>query len=58
MSENAQFRLYIQNELEHRLNKPEFPDQGYDDKDKKMLPKKIAQVAFAYENAVLIDLLN
>jgi len=34
MSENAQFRLYVQNELEDRLNKSDFPDQGYDDEDK------------------------
>jgi len=35
MSENAQFRLYVQNELEDRLNKSDFPDQGYDDEDKR-----------------------
>lgn len=58
MSENAQFRQYIQNELEDRLNDKDFPDQGYDDDDKKSQRKKIAEITFAYENAVMIDLLN
>jgi hypothetical protein len=32
MSENAQFKLFIQNELEDRIN-DEVPDQRYDDGD-------------------------
>lgn len=31
MSQNAQFKLYIQNELEERITK--MPDMGYDEKD-------------------------
>lgn len=31
MCENAQFKLYLQNEIEDRINHEDFPDQGYDD---------------------------
>jgi hypothetical protein len=60
MSENSQFKLYIQNELEDRLNDPEFPDQGYDDGDEaaQQSRKKIAQITFAYENGALIEWLK
>lgn len=42
MSENAQFKLYIQNELEARINAESYPDRGYDDDADKHLRKKIA----------------
>lgn len=57
MSENAQFKLYVQNELEDRLNAEDFPSQGYDDGDEaaQLARKKIAQITFAYENGKVID---
>lgn len=60
MSENLQFKLYIQNDLEDRINHPDFPDQGYDDgdEDAQNSRKKIAQITFAYENGWLIDQLT
>lgn len=48
MTENAQFKLYFQNEFEDRINHPDFPDQGYDDIDSRDYRKKIAQITFAY----------
>lgn len=59
MSENAQFKLFIQNELEDRINDPEYPNQGYDDGDEAAENdrKRIAQITFAYENGEMIDLL-
>lgn len=58
MSENAQFKLYIQNELESRINAQSYPDRGYDDESEKHKKKKIAQITFAYENGAMIELLN
>ena len=60
MSENAQFKLFVQNELEDRINDPEYPNQGYDDGDEAAENdrKRIAQITFAYENGELINLLT
>lgn len=59
MSENAQFKLFIQNELEDRINHKDYPNQGYDDGDEAAEKdrKRIAQITFAYENGELIELL-
>lgn len=53
MTENAQFKLYIKDELETRIN--ELPDQGYDEADQQGYKKKIAQITFAYENSLIIN---
>jgi len=42
MNENAQFKLYVKNEIEDRINHADFPDQGYDDEDEKKEMKRIA----------------
>lgn len=56
MTENAQFKLYVQDELEERINN--LPDQGYDEPDQRHLRKKIAQITFAYENTKIIEWLK
>jgi hypothetical protein len=56
MSENAQFKLYVQDELEARINA--MPDQGYDEPHLRDVPKKIAQITFAYENTKIIEWLT
>mmetsp|Transcript_5223 Transcript_5223/g.8085 ORF Transcript_5223/g.8085 Transcript_5223/m.8085 type:complete len:884 (-) Transcript_5223:266-2917(-) len=54
MSEAAQFKLYVQLELEQRIS--DFPNLGVDgDEDK---PIKIAQITFAYHNATVINWLK
>lgn len=59
MSENAQFKLYVQNYLEFVINE-RIPDQGTDGDDEAAMsaPKKIAQITCAYENAALIKLMT
>ena len=49
MSEVAQFKLYIQLELEKRIT--EFPDLGVDEPEHHSDGIKIAQITFAFENA-------
>ena len=49
MSEISQFKLYIKEEMEKRINA--FPDLGYDAPETRHLPKKIAAISFAYNNA-------
>lgn len=56
MTENAQFKLYVQDELEERINN--LPDQGYDEPELRHLRKKIAQITFAYENTKIIEWLK
>lgn len=53
MSENAQFKLYLETELEERVNN--MPDQGYDRPEKRDYRKKLASVTFAYENQEVIE---
>ena len=57
MGENAQFKYYVWNEMENRIN--EIPDQGCDNDDEERAERKnIARIAFAYENSRLISLLK
>ena len=53
ISEVAQFKIYLQNELERRINA--FPDQGYDPEDERDYEKKIAQITFAYDNGEVVQ---
>ena len=55
VSENAQFKLYVQNELEARITA--MPDMGFDP-DAKDEPIKIAQITFAYNNSKIINWLQ
>lgn len=52
MSEMAQFKLYIQSELEKRLS--EMPNLGYEESDE----VKIAQITFAFNNSKIINWLK
>ena len=54
MSECAQFKLYIQNELEQRITAME--NLGFDGEDPG--PQKIAQITFAFNNAKVIGWLS
>jgi len=49
----AQFKLYVQTELEHRLTK--MPHLGIDTDIQEI---KIAQITFAYNNAKVINWLK
>eukprot|EP00355_Strombidium_rassoulzadegani_P007408 CAMPEP_0168620868 /NCGR_PEP_ID=MMETSP0449_2-20121227/7377_1 /TAXON_ID=1082188 /ORGANISM="Strombidium rassoulzadegani, Strain ras09" /LENGTH=1171 /DNA_ID=CAMNT_0008661923 /DNA_START=74 /DNA_END=3586 /DNA_ORIENTATION=+ len=53
ISEIAQFKLYIQSELEQRLS--EFPDLGIDEPGSNAHGIKIAQITFAFENSKVIS---
>ena len=54
MSEINQFKLYIKDEIEKRIN--EFPDLGYDDDPEEIAkPKKAASLSFAYKNSWVIN---
>ena len=53
LSESAQFKLYIQNELETICS--EMPNQGYEPDAKEV---KIAQITMAYDNALIIKKLQ
>ena len=54
MSETAQFKLYVQLELEKRITAME--DLGFEEnKDEKV---KIAQITFAYYNGAVINWLS
>jgi hypothetical protein len=53
MCENAQFKLYLQLELEERINK--MPVQGFREPEERNQPIKIAQITFAYENGWIIE---
>lgn len=53
ISEVSQFKLYLQNELEKRINA--MPDQGYDPSDEQDYEKKCAQITFAFNNAVIVQ---
>jgi len=55
MSENAQFKQYVQWELEKRISA--MPDLGFDP-DHGDDPIKIAQITFAFNNAPVINLLK
>ena len=52
LSEIAQFRLFIKDEMEHRLT--EFPGLGYEGSEGDRAPVKIAIITFAYSNATVI----
>jgi len=54
IAECAQFKLYVQLELEKRLS--DMPDLGYEEEEQKEI--KIAQITFAYDNAELINSLK
>ena len=56
MSENSQFKLYLQNELEKRINAMD--DLGYREVDQREELIKIAQITFAYENGEIIEWLQ
>lgn len=56
MCENAQFKLYLQNELQERITA--LPDQGYREPEHQHEPINIAQITFAYENGWIIDQLK
>ena len=53
IAEVAQFKIYLQNDLERRIN--EMPDQQYDEPDQRDYWKKIAQITFAYSNAEVVQ---
>lgn len=53
MSEMAQFKVFIQEVLEERIN--HMPDLGYDAEDKY---QKIAQITFAFFNQRIIKVLR
>lgn len=57
MSENAQFKLYIQDYFEKVIN-DRIPDQGCDGDEELAERKEIAQITCAYENSELINLLK
>lgn len=58
MSENAQFKLFVQNYLEDVIN-DRIPDQDCDDGDEEKAKRKtIAQITCAYENKDLIDMMT
>ena len=48
ISENMQFKLYVETELEIRIN--DLPDLGYDPIDTRKYKKRVASATFAYEN--------
>jgi len=48
MSENMQFKLYVEREMEKRIN--ELPDLGYDQPENRKYKKRVAGATFAYEN--------
>lgn len=52
MSEIAQFRLYVKDEMEQRLT--EFPSLGIDGAEGDDIAVKIAMVTFAFDNAEII----
>jgi hypothetical protein len=54
MGEIAQFKLYVQLELEKRLN--DFPNQGIDGPHDQEI--KIAQITFAFDNSKVINWLK
>ena len=54
MGEVSQFKLYVQLELERRLN--DFPNQGVDGPKDYYI--KIAQITFAFDNALIINWLK
>ena len=56
MCENAQFKLYLQNELERRINN--MADQGFREEEFRDDPILIAQITFAYENGWIIEKLR
>ena len=59
MDEISQFKLFIQTELEKRIQA--MPDLGFQDPPKEGEPEhpiKIAQITFAYHNAPVIDWLK
>jgi len=56
ISEAAQFKLYVQLELEQRIT--EFPDLGIDGPESADKPVKIAQITFAFHNAKVINWLK
>ena len=57
LSEITQFRLFIKDELEHRLT--EFPGLGYEGEEGDNAPVKIAMITFAYSNSnVITKLMN
>ena len=53
MSEMAQFKVYIQETLEERINKMD--DLGFDDE---IIDQKIAQITFAFYNEKIIEWLR
>jgi len=53
MSEMAQFKVYIQETLEERINKMD--DLGFDDE---IIDQKIAQITFAFYNEQIIEWLR
>lgn len=56
ISEVAQFKIYLQEILEQRINA--IPDQGLDPDDERNYVKKIAQISFAYNNAEVVNWLK
>lgn len=48
ISEIGQFRMYVKDEMEHRLT--EFPALGIDGPEGDIAPVKIAIVTFAFNN--------
>lgn len=58
----AQFKVFIQDELEDRINRMD--DLGYDDASVKSLldpenkTKKVAQITFAFNNSLVIEWLR
>jgi hypothetical protein len=54
MTECAQFKLFVQNELETRVTA--MPNIGFDGENPG--PVKIAQITFAYNNAEVIEWLK
>ena len=56
MTENAQFKLYLQIEFGRRINAME--DLGFREEEERGHDCKIAQITFAYENGWMIDTLR
>ena len=56
ISEVAQFKIYLQEILEQRINA--IPDQGLDPDDERNYVKKIALISFAYNNAEVVNWLK
>ena len=54
MGEINQFKLYVQLELEQRLN--DFPNSGVDGPEEQVI--KIAQITFAFDNSKVINWLK